>query len=68
LPTLTLVDISPKKWLRNKNQVKFELGGKIITLNNGIVVSKESFIGDVVEIRFRFLSFIVDCVHFGIIE
>lgn len=37
-------------------------------MENGTIVSKESFIGGIIEVRIRVLSFITQCVHIGIIE
>ncbi|KAM3134854.1 hypothetical protein pb186bvf_013023 [Paramecium bursaria] len=70
LPTFNFIDNSPKKksWI-GKQKVTSQMGGKIITLNNGLIFSNESFTSqNVIEIRIKTLNIIQNCIHFGIIE
>ncbi|CAD8113015.1 unnamed protein product [Paramecium sonneborni] len=69
LPTLQFIDKTTKRSLLGKARVKFEEGGKIISMQkNTIIVSKELYSKDNIEIRIRILSFLSGCLHFGYVE
>ncbi|CAD8193719.1 unnamed protein product [Paramecium octaurelia] len=69
MPTLQFLDKTTKRSLLGKPKVKFEEGGKIITMQkNTTIVSQELYSQENIEIRIRILSFLSGCLHFGYVE
>ncbi|CAK83716.1 unnamed protein product (macronuclear) [Paramecium tetraurelia] len=69
MPVVQFLDKTNKRSFLGKPKVKFEEGGKIVTMQkNTVIISQELYCQDNIEIRIRILSFLSGCLHFGFIE